>query len=202
LFVKIRKLERKDEEALIDICFITGDPFLKKIFPNSYLFSLFWCLYYVWYEENNCFIAYDEKSKEVIGYIFSTLDTLEQEENFKRKMTPLIKQKLKELKIKSIQSRIVVHFIINKPLTKKRKRLIMEYPAHLHINILPEYQRQGIGHRLMIAFEANLREKGISGFHLEVSAKNKLGINFYEKYGLELASKNKFNWIYMKKIKK
>ncbi len=200
--VKIQKLEKKDEDELINICFITGDPFLKKTFPNPYLFSLFWCLYYAWYEQNNCFVAYDEQSKEVVGYILGTLNTEEQEKNFKQRIAPLIKQKMKELKIRSILSRIVTYFVINKPLTKKRKRFLMEYPAHLHINILQKYQRQGIGHRLMNTFETNLRNKNISGFHLEVSAKNKLGISFYEKYGLELASKNRFNCIYTKKLKK
>jgi ribosomal protein S18 acetylase RimI-like enzyme len=202
LSIEIRKLEKIDEESLIDICFITGDSFLKKTYPDSYLFSLFWCLYYVWYEEDNCFVAYNTKSKKVIGYIFSTLDTVKQEFNFKQKMTPIIKEKMKELKIRSIRAHLVTHFVINRPQTRKRKRFLKVYPAHLHINILPEYQRQGIGQKLMKSFENNLKEKEVIGFHLEVSANNKLGISFYEKYGLDLASKNRFNWIYTKKLKK
>jgi ribosomal protein S18 acetylase RimI-like enzyme len=107
---------------------------------------------------------------------------------------------MKELKIKSIRTHIVTHFIINKPQTRKRRRFLKEYPAHLHINILPGYQRQGIGHRLMKSFESNLKEKEVFGFHLEVSKNNKLGISFYEKYGLDLARKNRFNWVYTTKL--
>ncbi|MCG3252416.1 MAG: GNAT family N-acetyltransferase [Candidatus Heimdallarchaeota archaeon] len=200
--VEIRKLEKKDEEALIDICFVTGDPFLKKNFPNSYLFALFWCLYYVWYEESNCFVAFDVKTKKVVGYILSTLNTEKQEGDFKQKMTPLIKQKMKDLKMRSIRARLVTYFIVNRPQSKRRKRFLKEYPAHLHIDILPAFQRQGIGHRLMNALEKNLKEKGVRGFHLEVGTKNELGISFYEKYGLVLAGKNSFNCIYTKKITK
>ena len=81
--IEIRKVRSKDEEALIDICFITGDAFLKKIFPDKYLFSLFWCLYYVWFDSQNSFVAVDTEINKVIGYIFSTLNTKFQERNFK-----------------------------------------------------------------------------------------------------------------------
>jgi GNAT superfamily N-acetyltransferase len=31
-------------------------------------------------------------------------------------------------------------------------RLSQEYPAHLHIDILPRYQRRGLGGKLILAF--------------------------------------------------
>ncbi|NPE08133.1 MAG: GNAT family N-acetyltransferase [Asgard group archaeon] len=200
--IVIQKLERKNEDALIDICFITGDKFLKKTFPNPYLFSLFWCLYYVRYETNNCFVVFDLKTKKVVGYILSTLNTEIQEEDFKEKMAPIIKQKMKELHIRSLRSRLVALFVMNKPKTKKRKRFLNEYPGHLHIDILPDYQRQGFGHRLMNTLESHFKEKCVTGYHLEVSSNNKLGISFYRKYGLELISKNRFSLIFGKKLTK
>ncbi|MGC9779749.1 MAG: GNAT family N-acetyltransferase [Candidatus Heimdallarchaeota archaeon] len=198
--IKIRKLDKKDEKSLIDICFITGDLFLKEVFPDPYLFSLFWCLYYVWYETNNSFVAFDTKTKKVIGYILSTLDTKKQEEDFKKTTATLIKNRIKEIKIKSLKTRIIAHFIINKPTSKKQRNLLKRYPAHLHINILLEYQRQGIGHRLMQTLESHLINNNVIGYHLEVGAKNNLGINFYKKYGLELVNKNRFTFTFARDL--
>ena len=38
-----------------------------------------------------------------------------------------------------------------------------EYPAHFHINILPEYQRVGAGGKLINALFEHYRNKGIKG---------------------------------------
>jgi len=198
--IVIRKLDKKDEQALVDICFITGDPLLKRVFPESYLFGLFWCLYYVWHESENCFVAVDTEKDKVVGYIFSTKDTIKQEKSFEEKNGPLIKQQMKKIRVWSLRSRIYAHFIIHRPLSRKRKKMLEKYPAHLHINILPEYQRQGIGHKLMQTLEQHLLENSIPGFHLEVGGKNNRGINFYKKYGLEYINKDQFGITFAKRL--
>jgi len=81
--IEIRQIEEQDEKQIIDICYETGGENLKKIFPNPYLFGLLFCLYYVWYEKNNCFVAVDNKTGRVVGYIISSLDTTEQRKKFK-----------------------------------------------------------------------------------------------------------------------
>ena len=198
--IEIRQVNKVDEQALVEICYITGDNTLKRIFPDPYLFSYFWCLYYLRHEPEGCFVAVDNEKNKVIGYIMSTSDTINQEEDFIVKMKPLIKLRMKEIKLRTLSSRIYAHFIIHKSLSKKRKKMLESFPAHLHINILPNYQRQGIGYRLMQSLEKFLKENNIQGFHLEVGAKNTLGINFYTKYGLESISKNRLTIIYAKKL--
>ncbi|NHJ49353.1 MAG: GNAT family N-acetyltransferase [Asgard group archaeon] len=201
LTIIIRKLQKQDEPSIIDICFITGDELLKKILPDPYLFSLLWCLYYVWYEIENVFVAENSKTKKIVGYILNTFNTKQQEADYKKKMSSHIKDKIKELKIKSPRTRITVSFILNRPTSRKRKKILEHYPAHLHINVLPDFQRQGIGHMLMQALEAHLKENNVKGYHLEVGTKNKQGINFYKKYNLELLHKNRLSHFFGKKIK-
>ena len=58
-----------------------------------------------------------------------------------------------------------------------------KYPAHLHIDILPEYQRMGLGSQLMDTLTAHLRQKGVCGVMLGVGSKNEKGKSFYKKYG-------------------
>lgn len=60
-----------------------------------------------------------------------------------------------------------------------------EYPAHLHIDILPLGQGAGEGPRLIEAFLARLREKAVPGIHLGVSKGNKRAVAFYPKLGFK-----------------
>ena len=67
-----------------------------------------------------------------------------------------------------------------------------QYPAHLHVGILPEWRRQGLGKELMQCFAAYLRQRGIPGYHLYASSFHPLGVAFYYKLGLELVGQ--FDW--------
>jgi ribosomal protein S18 acetylase RimI-like enzyme len=72
------------------------------------------------------------------------------------------------------------------PTRKKKNQIIAEYPAHLHINLMPGYQGLGLGTRLMNTFETHLRDFGIRGIHLTTSNKNFKAIPFYSKMGFEI----------------
>jgi GNAT superfamily N-acetyltransferase len=57
------------------------------------------------------------------------------------------------------------------------------YPAHLHIDLLPELQGQGWGRRLIDTLVAALRERGVTGLHLASSSDNAGAIAFYPRVG-------------------
>lgn len=61
-----------------------------------------------------------------------------------------------------------------------------DYPACLHINLLPECQGRGAGGRLMEALLAELRRRNIGGVHLETSDRNLKALPFYRKLGFRL----------------
>ncbi|MEO3754946.1 GNAT family N-acetyltransferase [Streptomyces sp. B6B3] len=58
-----------------------------------------------------------------------------------------------------------------------------DYPAHLHIDLLPEGQRQGLGRRLMHTLFDALRERGVPGVHLNMSRENTDAAAFYDRIG-------------------
>jgi ribosomal protein S18 acetylase RimI-like enzyme len=58
-----------------------------------------------------------------------------------------------------------------------------QYPAHLHIDLLPEVQGQGYGRRLIELLQQQLRDAGIIGLHVVPSADNAGAISFYERVG-------------------
>ena len=60
-----------------------------------------------------------------------------------------------------------------------------DYPAHLHIDLLPEYQRKGWGGKLLSALFEHLRSKDIKGVMLTAGTGNVNAGSFYKKYGFE-----------------
>jgi GNAT superfamily N-acetyltransferase len=57
------------------------------------------------------------------------------------------------------------------------------YPAHLHINLAPEFRNRGIGARLIEAFAAAARSAGAPGLHV-VTGEGMRNVHFYERCGL------------------
>jgi ribosomal protein S18 acetylase RimI-like enzyme len=59
------------------------------------------------------------------------------------------------------------------------------WPAHLHIDLLPEGRGRGLGGELMRRWLATLRSDGVAGCHLETWAENSNAIAFFEAMGFE-----------------
>lgn len=59
------------------------------------------------------------------------------------------------------------------------------YPAHLHIDLLPEWQGRGYGRALMRAFLRALREGGVPAVHLCMSTANTAARAFYDRLGFQ-----------------
>lgn len=60
------------------------------------------------------------------------------------------------------------------------------YPAHFHVDLLPEAQGGGNGRRLLATAMDALRDRGVPGVHLGVSARNTNALGFYEHLGFHL----------------
>ncbi|UCG01227.1 MAG: GNAT family N-acetyltransferase [Candidatus Heimdallarchaeota archaeon] len=184
----IRNYQSKDRKDVINVCWRTG--YMGKSaagrFDDLYLFGLLFCLYYTDYEPENCFVAEDEKTGQVIGYILSSLDSKKQEEQFRKYM------------IRKIVLRAFFYTLWRYPRTfkvfwhfKERwdeepkipniESLLEPYPAHLHIDIIQNYQRQGIGTELMEALENHFKDRNVTGVHLGTSDRNIKAVNFYQK---------------------
>lgn len=60
-----------------------------------------------------------------------------------------------------------------------------DYPAHLHIDLLPEAQGGGNGRRLLDTLLDALRTRRVRGVHLGVGSGNATAIGFYRHLGFE-----------------
>lgn len=62
-------------------------------------------------------------------------------------------------------------------------KVLGRFPAHMHIDILPEFQRKGWGTVLIGALFEKVRGMGASGIHLDMVRWNEAGRRFYERIG-------------------
>ncbi len=189
--ISIQDYKPKYRNQVIDICWKTGymGDDAKPHFPDRYLFGLLFCLYYTDYEPENCFVAIDTNSDKAVGYILSSLDSEIQEENFNKKIIPKIIFRMFSYSIwRYNQSfRIVWGWRkLQDDSALDKKTILSKYPSHLHIDVLDEYQRQGIGASLINNLENHLKVNGSKGVHLGTSSYNSKALPFYEKMGFEL----------------
>ena len=63
--------------------------------------------------------------------------------------------------------------------------LVEEYPAHLHIDILPAFQSRGWGGKMIERLEEELRGRGVRGVHLVMGAGNEGAERFYRRCEFE-----------------
>lgn len=195
--IEIRKFKKADENDIINICYRTGymgeDLTGKNLFNDVKLFGYIFCLYYPYYEPEHCFVAVDEDaSDKVVGYIIGTPDSKRQELQFAFKMGWRIVLRLIFVTFWRYPGtfRFLIDFAlrigikyISTSFEYGPKNLYNKYPAHLHINILSEYQRYGIGSRLIEKFEQHMKENKVHGIHLRTSNNNHKALPFYIKHG-------------------
>lgn len=188
--VQIRSYQPGDRDDIINVCWHTGymGEGAAGYFDDPYLFGLLFCLYYVDYEPENCFVAVDVKIGRVVGYILSSLDSKRQEKHFRKKMIPKIIRRafLYTLWRHPRTFRVFWHFKKvhqESPKIPNEETLLDPYPAHLHIDILPEYHNQGIGTKLMETLENHFKTQYITGVHLGTSERNTKAVSFYSKLG-------------------
>lgn len=169
--MKIRKYKSSDFEATKYIC--VHDMIGKNCDDLLKYVEVMFCRYYLEKEPENCFVAVDENDKP-IGYVYGAADYDTYQNNF----TDYIKR------VAEISNRT----FLKDALTEMFDHAIYKdkYPAHLHIDILPEYQSKGVGSKLITAFCDDLKERGINGVMLIVGSDNTGARRFYERNGFTL----------------
>lgn len=165
--LSIRKYNDNDYDDVRYVCLNSDGDALKG--TGGKFLLLTYCDYYIENEPENCFVL-DDNGKAV-GYILCTEDFDNFYEKFKAHYLPAI------LPLGENRHQWAINSVF---LHKKYKD---EYPSHLHVDLLPDYQRQGWGTKLMNALFEQLREKGVSGVMLTAGISNESGKNFYRKHG-------------------
>ena len=177
-----------DEAALSKICLLTGDAGKSGEFLHVYpeLPGLVYAVPYVKLPHTWGFVMEREDSKEVVGYTIGATDTRAFEKAARDMWWPSLAPKY------PVEGE---HKIAGKPADERYAKLISNVheieqecidfsPAHLHINILEDYQRQGWGKKLIgRAIEYLKDEVGLDGVFLRMDMRNTDARKFYERLG-------------------
>ncbi|MGI6773322.1 MAG: GNAT family N-acetyltransferase [Clostridiales bacterium] len=170
--ITIKPYEDKYRHAVQKICIDNAGHADKPLEAKRYILIMY-CNYYIEQEPENCFVAVNEND-EAVGYIICSEDYKKYRKIFNKRYIPQARtisfKKYCEAKLDMLSHAL----------------WMKNYPAHLHIDIDSNYQRLGIGTRLMDALINHLKAKGVKpGLMLVVGATNEQGRNFYKKYGFK-----------------
>jgi ribosomal protein S18 acetylase RimI-like enzyme len=144
---------------------------------------------YALFEPSLAFVAEDEAG--VGGYIVGALDSRAFEERLEADWWPALRDRYpappSELAPDQWTPDQRTAAFIHVPVTLPDE-LAEHYPSHLHINLVPRLQSQGLGRQLMNTLIRALREQGSVGVHFFVWPANQRAVGFYRYLGFTVIS--------------
>lgn len=167
----IRTARKSDLADAEYICIQTAGGILRKNEKMEKITALMFSTYYINEETKHCFVLEDNES--VVGYILCAPSA-------KRFAKCYRKDNLKKI---CKLSPLWAFFAFFTPV--KYSLLGGKYPAHLHIDILEDYQSSGYGKKLMSSLLEHLKQNGVKGVMLSCSSDNSRAIAFYKKFGFK-----------------
>lgn len=166
----IRPYNEKDKENIRHVCIVTAGCTHKPEDEKKFILKLY-CDYYIEKEPENCFVLADDNDNAV-GYIMCSENFGAYRKNFR----PYLKDisEISFFKYIYALGEIIAHL----PASGKCS-------AHMHIDILPDYQSKGYGSELLSTLRNHLKAKNVNGLMLVVGNDNKNAVRFYKKNGFE-----------------
>lgn len=178
----IRRATAGDTQALYDICLKTADSGVDAtaLYSDPRLPGYIWAAPYGALEPDYTFVLADADDR-AIGYVIGTPDSSAFARREEAEWWPAVRAAVSEITPKTAQDETALRLIANP--SGNEEWLLADYPAHLHINILPQAQASGWGRRLIETEIEALRASGAAGVHLGVGPANERAKGFYRHVG-------------------
>ncbi|MEU0586630.1 GNAT family N-acetyltransferase [Streptomyces sp. NPDC006132] len=179
----IRRYRPEDRPALDDICVRTAHQGQdsRPHYADPGIFPVTFAAPYVQLEPDLAFVL-DDGQGRAVGYILGAADTPRFAEAFRTTWLPLVADRYPEPPRPPRTPDEAMAHLLHHP-----ERMVVPevaaYPAHLHIDLLPEWQGRGCGRRLMRTFLAALQDKGVPAVHLAMVTANTGARAFYDRMG-------------------
>ena len=200
---RIRPFRPGDEPALVDICLKTADAGADAtgILDDDDLWAEIFVLPYAARHPEFAFVVETDDGR-VVGYIVGAPDSAAFEEWFASEWWPRHagrwpRPQAEQTATDSRQAGILRYAYAR---SGGAQPFGDEYPAHLHIDLLPETQGQGLGRRLIETLEDALRAAHVPGLHLVASADNTGAIAFYPRVGFEALASPEGTQVFAKRL--
>ncbi len=177
----IRPYHSSDMVSYYEICLKTGDSGqdATPLYRDPDILGHYYAGPYAFLEPELCFTL--TRSDIPCGYIIGTRDSKVFYERCEKEWFPPLRKRYPLPKDTDISKDAFLRLLIH--VGHRVDEDFTDYPAHLHIDLLPSVQGQGFGRRLTEIFIDRLREFSVPGVYLGVGTKNISGIRFYERIG-------------------
>ena len=173
-----------DQPDLDEVCIRTGDSGQDATgkYAHPELLHVFYLYPYLVHVPELTLVLRGVSDGRAYGYVTGTADTASFEEWLRQVWLPPLAARYP---LGSTPEPLWGEGIIRQLHAPGRSdpRLLADYPAHLHIDLLPVAQGGGWGRRIMREFLSGLRARDVPGIHLGVGVRNQQAIGFYEHLG-------------------
>ncbi len=178
----IRAYRPEDRDDVYRICVLTGESggdatglYPADLIPDVYAGP------YLEFEPDLAFVL--DTGSRVAGYVIAAANTRKFVQRYRDDWLPRFTAKYPRPDPGTVP--IHVSQMIDSGLRPERMLIpeVDEYPAHLHIDILPELQGAGWGRALMSTLLDTLADRGVQKLHLSMSPANTGARAFYDRLG-------------------
>jgi len=188
----IRRAVLSDLPYIYEICLKTGDEGkdASSLFFDQYLLGHYYAAPYLIFQAGICFVAEYEYRPQ--GYVIAAPDTSVFNQWMEEQWLPPLRKRYwqpfpPEMIRSEKEGRLIELFHkCQFPIDTAVQPWLADYPAHLHIDLLPSLQGKGMGRALMDTLFAELERQRVPGLHLGVGSSNKSAIAFYQKLGFSV----------------
>ncbi|MCK8475781.1 GNAT family N-acetyltransferase [Microbacterium aurugineum] len=179
----LRPFRHGDEDELADICLRTGDSGADatSLYRSSGLLADIFVLPYVARHPESAFVI--EGPERVVGYVVCAPNTVAFDHWFRDEWWPGRSKRHRASAAESRKDAALLRYA--DAVGKRPGSFLEEYPAHLHIDLLPAAQGKGAGRKLINVLVTHLRDHGVPGVQLTTGARNAGAIAFYTRMGFD-----------------
>jgi ribosomal protein S18 acetylase RimI-like enzyme len=185
---RIRPYRPTDRAALHDICIRTADrgKDASHLYADPEILPVIFAAPYVEFDPELAFVL-DDGAGQAVGYIVGTADTPAFAEKFRTRWLPEAGRRYPAPEGAPRTADEEMAVLLHTPERMVHPELD-GHPAHLHIDLLPDWQGQGYGRGLMHRFLGALHDRGVAAVHLCMATANTGARAFYDRVGFtELA---------------
>jgi ribosomal protein S18 acetylase RimI-like enzyme len=178
--IHIRPAAPRDFPGTYRVCLQTADAGADgtALYANPDLLGHVYVGPYLVGQPDLAFVIADEHG--VAGYVLGAADTREFEEWQEHQWWPALRAQYPPSEGTTADDDLVAQ--LHSP-TRAPNPVVDDYPAHLHIDLLPRVQGAGFGRAMLDTLFDALRVRGVRGIHLDVSEDNHNAIAFYHHLG-------------------
>ena len=197
----IRKAKASDLDAIGDICLKTGfyGRDASHLFSQPEMIGRYCALPYYSFDRDFCLVL--EKNREVAGYCIGTPSSNSFFEWMESSWLPELRiQYPKDSATKSLQEQQILEAIHSNAIPEPEP-WHKDYPAHLHINLLPSAQGSGWGKKLICSMWQLLAAAGAAGVFLSIWKQNAGADGFYRAMGFQELGETETGRLFCKDLK-